>query len=58
MKIKIITWSIRKSQNLGIFHDSREDVRTLTECVLALKDKINELINVVNVLQEEREQNE
>jgi hypothetical protein len=39
---------IRATGNRGMFHDSREDVRTLTKALNITLDKINELVEVVN----------
>lgn len=43
-----LSFNIRTSGNRGIFHDSREDVRTLTKALNRSIDKINELVEVVN----------
>ena len=43
-----LNFNLRRTSNGGIFHDSREDVRTLTEALNRSIDKINELVIVVN----------
>lgn len=45
LKIKV-----RRANNSGIFHDSREDVRRLGEALNKAIDKINELTESVNKL--------
>ena len=42
--------------NISIFHDSRRDVRTVVKYSNILKDKINELVDTVN-LQEIEQRN-
>ncbi|MGG0667782.1 hypothetical protein ABE073_04550 [Lederbergia citrisecunda] len=48
--IKKINSKIRRSNNGGIFHDSRQDVATLTRVCNELIDKVNELTDKVNEL--------
>lgn len=43
--MKKITKRFVSSEGYGIFHDSRQDVRTLLEIDNILKDKVNELID-------------
>lgn len=45
LKIKV-----RRADNPGIFHNSREDVRRLGEALNKAIDKINELTDAVNRL--------
>lgn len=49
--IKQIKLRIRKSNNPGILHDSREDVRQLGVACSELIDKVNELVDKVNELE-------
>lgn len=47
LKIKV-----RRADNPGVVHNSREDVRRLGEALNKVIDKINELIEAVNRLSE------
>ena len=49
--IKRINTRIRKSNNNGLFHNSREDVAMIGKVVNELIDKANELIEKVNELE-------
>ncbi|MNW44642.1 hypothetical protein D3C74_218800 [compost metagenome] len=49
--IKRINTRIRKSNNAGIFHNSREDVAALGKVLNELIDKVNELVEKVNELE-------
>ncbi len=51
--IKRLTNRIGNSDGIGIFHDTRGDVRTLAKMCNMLTDKVNELVNAVNYLEEE-----
>ena len=46
--IKEITIRLRRSGNTGLFHDSRQDILTITEHINTLQEKINELVTAVN----------
>ena len=50
--MKPIKEKIRGTGNLYIFHDSREDVKTLSKYCNMLADKINELNKEVQELRE------
>lgn len=41
---------VKSSEESGLFHDSRKDIRTLSKVVNLLIDKVNELINENNRL--------
>jgi len=41
---------VRKSDQKSIFHDSRQDVRTLGQAINAIAEKQNEIIDAVNQL--------
>lgn len=45
-----ISFKIIKPDEMGIFHDSRKDVRTLAKVVNLLIDKVNTLIEENNKL--------
>lgn len=49
--IKKINTRIRKSNNTGLFHNSREDVAALGKEINILIDKVNELVDKVNELE-------
>lgn len=49
--IKKIKTKIRQSNDTGLFHNSREDVRTITKVCNELIDKVNELTDKVNELE-------
>lgn len=55
MLIKEIKAIIRNSQNVGFFHDSKADVRTLTRTCNKLISKVNELVLANNEQQKEIE---
>jgi hypothetical protein len=48
--IKKLDIKIRKSDNRGIFHDSRSDVNTLMKICVELINKVNELTDELNEL--------
>jgi len=48
--IKEITTRIRRSEGIGIFHDSRMDVRTLAGVCKELIEKVNELTKAANTM--------
>lgn len=48
--IKPLKIKLRRTDNLCILHNSREDVRRLTEVLNNAIDKINELVEAVNKL--------
>jgi uncharacterized protein YoxC len=48
--IKKLNMKVRKSDNGGIFHNSRADVNTLTRVCNELINKVNELTDEVNEL--------
>lgn len=48
--IKRIKSRIKQSDNSGLFHDSRGDVRALTKMCNELIDKVNELTDKINEL--------
>lgn len=50
--IKPINIKLRKPQNPGIFHDSRGDSEKLREVCNILIDKVNELVEKVNKLED------
>lgn len=47
-----ITERLRRTNGASVFHDSRQDVRTLIEYCNMLADKINELNDEVQELRE------
>lgn len=49
--IKRINTKIRKPNDTGIFHNSREDVAVLGKVCNELIDKVNELVDKVNELE-------
>jgi hypothetical protein len=49
-KLVKIKQRIVQSEERGIFHNSRQDVRELSKMVNALIDKINELVDQHNLL--------
>lgn len=53
--IKEINIKLRPSNNQGLFHDSRADARTCMEALNICINKINEIVQVVNKIQEEAE---
>lgn len=48
--IKKFMKRIRPSNDVGFFHNSREDVRALSEYCNELADKVDELVDEVNKL--------
>jgi hypothetical protein len=50
--IKPLKLRVRKSGESGVFHNSKQDVATLTKVCNQLIDKVNELTNKVNRLSE------
>jgi hypothetical protein len=48
--IKPLKLRVRKSSESGIFHNSKQDVATLTKVCNQLIDKVNELTKEVNIL--------
>jgi hypothetical protein len=52
-KIKI---RLSKSQNTGLFHDSRSDVREISKVCNLLIDKVNELTDKINQMEFSHEQ--
>lgn len=48
-----IDYKLRKSDTVGIIHDSRKDVRNLMKICNDLIDTVNELIDEVNSLKSE-----
>ena len=50
--IKKIKMRLQITKESGLFHDTRRDVRILCQCINKLEDKINELIEANNELQE------
>jgi len=50
-KIKV---RINRSEDRGVFHDSRKDSRTLGEAINILIDKVNELVETNNRLEKEK----
>ena len=53
--MKNITRKIRASQSLGLFHDSRQDVRAMGELLNEVINKVNELVFEINKIQKGRE---
>lgn len=53
--IKPIKSKIRNTDTVGIFHNSRQDVNTLTRVCNELIDKVNELTDMVNELSSKKE---
>lgn len=51
-RIERIKTKIRKTDSIGMFHDSRSDVRILAKLVNTLIDKVNELTDANNDLQD------
>jgi len=51
--IKKLKLKLRKSNESGLFHDSRKDINTLMKVYNEMHDKINELINEVNNIKHE-----
>lgn len=49
-KIAPLNIKIRRSDSGGIFHDSRGDVRLLSQALNAILEKQNEIIRAVNAL--------
>lgn len=52
--IKRIASKIRSTNSGGLFHDSRQDVRTLTVACNQLIDKVNELTDKVNEMESKK----
>lgn len=48
--MKKINIKIRQSNSVGLFHDSREDVRNISAALNICIDKINELVEENNKL--------
>lgn len=55
--IKPLNIRLRKPDETGIFHDSRHDVKVLSEACNILIDKVNELTNKVNELETQLSRN-
>jgi len=53
--IKRITAKIRTSNNGGLFHDSRHDIKALSTICNHLIDKVNELTDEVNELESKKD---
>lgn len=54
--IKKIRMKLRTTGEHGIFHNTRNDVRSLAEVCSGLTDKINELIDKVNELDRDKQE--
>lgn len=52
MSIEKIKLRIIKPDDTGMFHDSRKDSRTLGKAINMLIDKVNELVEANNQLQQ------
>jgi len=52
VKVEKLKIRVGKSNNTGIFHDSRSDVAKLGEVCNKLINKVNELVDEVNTLKE------
>jgi hypothetical protein len=52
--IQKLNTKLRNTQESGVFHDSRADSRILIEVFNILHDKINEVIDELNKLKNER----
>lgn len=50
MMIQKINTRLRKSNNSGVFHDTKRDVATLTVVCIELINKVNELTDEINRL--------
>jgi len=46
-KIKPIKTKIRQSDSIGIFHDSKSDIRMLAKVLNEVIDKVNEIISKI-----------
>lgn len=54
MTVEKIKLRIIKPEDVGLFHDTRKDVRTLGKAINMLIDKVNELIVSNNELQQSK----
>lgn len=50
--IEKITLYVRSSDSVAIFHDSRSDVKALAKVLNTCIEKVNEIVDTVNEMQE------
>lgn len=48
--MKKIKYKIKNSSEIGLFHDSRRDVKTLMKVCSDLISTVNELVDEINIL--------